>query len=290
VALPGRTVAITGAARGIGLATARAAANAGAQVVIGDLDTAALTAAAEQIGPRAHPVFLDVTSRESFAAFLDTAAQQSDGDLDVLINNAGIQHIGALVDATEADVHRQIEVNVGGTLTGLQLALARMVPRGRGHIINISSAAGRTTLAHNGVYSATKAAIIALSEAADAETSGQGVQVSVILPGLVDTDMAAGAYQPPGLRMIAPEAVAAAILGVIARPRFQVWVPASTGWLYHAVAVLPRSARDTLTRMLRIDRTIIDVDWAARADYEHRARSGIDTAGRDLATHTGRTS
>lgn len=127
MALPRRTVAITGAARGIRFAT-RAAANAGAQVVIGDLDTAALTAA-EQIGPRAHPVFLDVTSRESFAAFLDTAAQQSDSNLDVLINNAGIQHIGALVDATGADVHRQIEVNVGGTLTGLQLALARMVPR-----------------------------------------------------------------------------------------------------------------------------------------------------------------
>ena len=283
MALSGRTVAITGAARGIGLATARAAANAGAQVVIGDLDTAALTAAAEQIGPRACPVVLDVTSRESFAAFLDTAAQHSDGNLDVLINNAGIQHVGALVDATEADVHRQIEVNVGGTLTGLQLALARMVPRGRGHIINVSSAAGRTTLAHNGVYSATKAAIIALSEAADAETIGQGVQVSVILPGLVDTDMAAGAYQPPGLRMIAPEAVAGAILGVIARPRFQVWVPASTGWLYHAVAVLPRSARETLTRMLRIDRTLVDVDWAARADYEQRARAVVGTGGHGAA-------
>jgi len=293
VALSGRTVAITGAARGIGFATARAAANAGAQVVIGDLDTAALAAAAEQIG-RAHPVFLDVTSRESFAAFLDTAAQHSDGNLDVLINNAGIQHVGALVDATEADVHRQIEVNVGGTLTGLQLALARMVPRGRGHIINVSSAAGRTTLAHDGVYSATKAAIIALSEAADAETSGQGVQVSVILPGLVDTDMAAGAYQPPWLRMIAPEAVAAAILGVITRPRFQVWAPASTGWLYHAAAVLPRSARDTLMRMLRIDRTLIDVDWVVRADYEDRARAGggagLGAAGQEAATHAERTS
>lgn len=82
---------------------------------------------------------------------------------------------------------------------------------------------------------------------------------------------------------------------MITRPRFQVWAPASTGWLYHAAAVLPRSARDTLTRMLRIDRTLIDVDWAARADYEQRARAGggaggHGAAGQEAATHAERTS
>jgi len=272
-------VAITGGARGIGLAVGHAAASAGAQVVIGDLDIEVLADAAGKIGPLAHPVVLDVTNRQSFKAFLGVAAQQSDGGLDVLVNNAGVQHVGPLVDVEEADFRRQLEVKVAGTLNGLQLALASMLPRRRGHIINVASAAGRTALAHNGVYSSTKAAIISLSEAAHAETTGCGVHISVILPGLVDTDMAAGAYQPPGLGMVGPDAVATAVLGVIQRPRFEVWVPASTGWLYHATALLPRSARERLMRWLRIDRTLVDVDWAKRSDYENLARAGFDSDG-----------
>ncbi|MDQ2729563.1 MAG: SDR family NAD(P)-dependent oxidoreductase, partial [Actinomycetota bacterium] len=140
----------------------------------------------------------------------------------------------------------------------------------------------------NGVYSATKAAIIALSEAAHAETTGTGVRVSVILPGLVDTDMAAGAYQPPGLSMVTPETVADAIIAVINRPRFEVWVPASTGWLYRLTALLPRPAGEVLTRALRIDRTLVDVDRAARAGYERRVRAGGPT-GEPVTSHVGPT-
>lgn len=244
-----------------------------------------LTEAAAQIGPLARPVVLDVTNRESFKTFLDITAQQSDSGLDVLINNAGIQHVAAVVDVEEADFRRQFDVNVVGTLNGLQLALATMLPRRRGHIINVASAAGRTTLAHNGVYSSTKAAIISLSEAAHIETTGSGVRISMILPGLVNTEMAAGAYQPPGLKMIAPDAVAAAIVRAIERPRFEAWVPPSTGWLYHATALLPRSSRERLMRILRIDRTLVDVDWATRRGYENRARAGVETDPRASGSH-----
>ncbi len=272
VDLCGLTVAVTGAGRGIGLATVRAFAAAGARVVAGDLDELVLADAVRPLGERVQALWLDVTSRRSFAAFLD-AAQNRPGTcgVDVLVNNAGVQHVGAIVDADEAPARRQVEVNVLGTLTGMALALERMLPRGCGHVVNVASAAGRSTLPGNGVYSATKAAIIALSEAAHAEARDSGVRVSVLLPGLVETEMASGTYRPRALSVITPEAVAETVLAVVRRPRFETWVPASTGRLYHITALLPRSARDALTRALGIERTLTDIDWSARAAYEQRA-------------------
>lgn len=269
------TVAVTGAARGIGLATVRAFAAAGACVLAGDVDEPALANAIRPSAGSVQPIGLDVTSRPSFAAFLDAdKSAREEGAVDVLVNNAGVQHVGTVVDADETAARRQVEVNVFGTLNGMSLALERMLPRGRGQVINIASAAGRSVLPGNGVYSATKAAIIALSEAAHAEARGRGVHVSVLLPGLVDTEMASGTYRPRALSVLTPEAVAHAVLAVARRPRFETWVPVSTGWLFHLTAQLPRPVRDALIRALGIDRTLTDVDWSARSAYERRATLG----------------
>ena len=140
----GKTIAITGAARGIGFATARALLNRGARVVIGDRDVAlqeSAVAGLSKLGQvSGYP--LDVTDRESFATFLDKARTDGGGHIDVLINNAGVMPIGPFLDQSEQAIRSSIEVNLYGVLTGCQLVLPEMVARRSGHIINIASLSG----------------------------------------------------------------------------------------------------------------------------------------------------
>lgn len=140
----GKTIAITGAARGIGYATAKALLARGARVVIGDRDVALQESAVVELtklGPvSGYP--LDVTDRESFATFLDKARTDGGGHIDVLINNAGVMPIGPFLEQSEQSIRSSIEVNVYGVLTGCQLALPEMVKRRSGHVINIASLSG----------------------------------------------------------------------------------------------------------------------------------------------------
>jgi NAD(P)-dependent dehydrogenase (short-subunit alcohol dehydrogenase family) len=131
-----RVVAITGAARGIGLATAQALVARGARVAIGDLDGAAAEAAAADLPGEAAGFELDVTDEASFASFLDSAADRL-GPLDVLVNNAGIMFVGPLEDAGYRGASKVIDVNVKGVITGMHLAIPRL--RRGGHIVNVVS-------------------------------------------------------------------------------------------------------------------------------------------------------
>src|SRR4051794_24442984 len=144
IPLGGRVVAITGAARGLGLATAKAIAARGGRVAIADLDgDLARVEAAALPGPGPHAGFAaDVTDPDGFAAFLDEAEGEL-GPIDVLINNAGIMPVGPFAQEDPMVTRRQIEINVFGVMTGTRLALDRMLPRRTGHIVNLSSAAGR---------------------------------------------------------------------------------------------------------------------------------------------------
>jgi len=139
--LSGKVIAITGAARGIGLATARACADRGMKVAIGDLDLGEAQRAAESV-PNAVALALDVTDRQSFEAYLDAAEAQL-GPLDALVNNAGIMQLGAFAEEDEATAIRQVDVNVHGVLHGMKLALPRFQARGGGHLINVASTAGK---------------------------------------------------------------------------------------------------------------------------------------------------
>src|SRR6202022_4424374 len=134
----GRTIAITGAARGIGYATAKALLARGARVVIGDRDVALQESAVADLTKlgqvSGYP--LDVTDRESFATFLDKARTDGGGHIDVLINNAGVMPIGPFLDQSEQAIRSSIEVNFYGVLTGCQLALPGMIARRSGPIIN----------------------------------------------------------------------------------------------------------------------------------------------------------
>jgi short-subunit dehydrogenase len=244
--IAGSVIVVTGGARGIGLATARALAARGAQVAIGDVDGPLAVGAARELGGFGAP--LDVTRRESFAAFLGTVADRL-GPLDVLINNAGVLHVGPFLDESEAWTRRQLDVNLYGVILGMRLAMPGMLQRGSGQVVNVASAAAKVGLPGEAVYSATKHAVLGLSEAVREELRGQGVELSVVMPGLVETELGAGILEP-SRAVLQPEDVAEAIVSVVERPRFEVYVPRAYGAAAAAGALLPRRAREAALRAM----------------------------------------
>jgi len=172
--LRGKVVAISGGARGIGRATAVALIAQGAHVAIGDIDGPLVKRVAEELGAGTIGLELDVTRRESFTAFLDETERRL-GLLDVLINNAGIMTLGPFEQERDALTSRMLEINVGGTLIGCKLAMQRLLPRDTGHIVNVASAAGKVGLPGGVTYSASKHAVVGLSEAIRAELAGTNV-------------------------------------------------------------------------------------------------------------------
>jgi NADP-dependent 3-hydroxy acid dehydrogenase YdfG len=272
--LPGRVVAITGAARGIGRATAEACACAGMRVAIGDLHLATAQRTAAALGRGTIAVELDVCDRASVARFLDEVEARL-GPLDVLVNNAGIMQLGRLVDEDDATARRQVDINVHGVLHGMKEALPRMLGRNAGHVVNIASVAGKVGYAGGATYSGTKHFVIGVSEAVRSELRGSGVEISCVMPGIVKTELAAGLPQVRLVKHVEPGDVAAAIVEVLGAPRFDVFVPRSVGPLNRAAGVLPRAAREALGRALKADRALELADTGARRDYELRAaRSG----------------
>ena len=183
--LSGKTALITGAARGIGLAFARAYAAEGAQVAIADINLDAARKAAESIGPQAHAVEMDVTRQDSIDAGFAAAVERM-GHLDILINNAALFSAAPLAEITRADYDRLFAVNVAGTLFCMQAAARHMIPRGQGCIINMASQAGRRGESLVAVYCATKAAVISLTQSAGLNLIAHGINVNAIAPGVVE--------------------------------------------------------------------------------------------------------
>ena len=268
--LNGRTVAITGGARGIGRATAQACVRAGMRVAIGDLDISAARRTADELGNGTIAVELDVSNRASMRHFLDVA-EDALGPLDVLVNNAGIMHLGRLIDEDDASTSRQVDINVHGVLNGMKEALPRMTERRRGHVVNIASTAGRGGFAGAATYSGTKHFVVGASEAVRFELRGSGVDISCLLPVIVKTELAAGTSNARFVAKLEPEDVADAVVRTLRVPRFEVFVPRYMSAMMTFAAVLPRPAREGLARVLKADRVFIDLDAAARTDYELRA-------------------
>ena len=283
--LEGKVVAITGGARGIGKATAKAMAGQGAKVAIGDLDKPLAEETAAQLGTEAVGLALDVTERDSFARFLDQVSERL-GPLDVLINNAGIMPIGSFVDEDDATAQRMIDINVHGVIYGMKLALPRMQERGQGHIVNIASQAGKAGIPGGATYCATKHAVVGLSEAVRAEVRGSGVEVSVVMPAVVDTELGSGLPDTRGVKKLAPEEVANAIVKAVQFPRFDVWVPASSAVIDKLMHPLPRRAREAIGRFMRVDQVLAEPDRGQRAAYEARAarsEPGLEPEATDAA-------
>jgi NADP-dependent 3-hydroxy acid dehydrogenase YdfG len=267
--LHGKVVAITGGARGIGLATARACAARGMRVAIGDVDLEEAQSAAQTV-PGSVALALDVTTRESFADFLDQADGQL-GPIDVLINNAGIMPLGSFVDEDDLTARRMIDINVYGVLHGMKLILPRFLERGSGHLINVASTAGKAGFPGGATYSGTKHFVVGVSEAVRAELRDTDVEVSCVMPVVVNTELATGLQESRGVKRVEPEDVANEIVSALEQPRFDVFVPRSVGPLSQVMAAMPRRAREGLGRALKADKVLAGADANARRGYELRA-------------------
>lgn len=271
--LAGKVVAITGGARGIGRATAAALLRKGAKIAIGDLDLELTERTAGELGPGVVALRLDVTDRASFEAFLD-AAEQRLGPLDVLINNAGIMHVGPFAEESDAIAVRQIDINLHGVITGSKLALARFLPRRTGHLVNVASTAGKSGIPGGATYSATKHAVVGLTEAIRAEVRGSGIQTSIVMPVPVNTQLASGLHKGRGVGLVEPEDVANEIVSALERPRQDVFVPRSIGRIVKVGALMPRPVYEGVGRLMQADKVLAGADPSARAAYEQTAVRG----------------
>jgi NADP-dependent 3-hydroxy acid dehydrogenase YdfG len=189
--LEGQVVAITGASSGIGEATAEILAQAGAAVALGARRADRLSALAKRIeskGGRALAIPMDITREEEARGFVDRAHKEL-GRLDVLVNNAGVMLLGPVYGAKIEEWHRMVDVNILGLLYCTHAAFPIMAAQGGGHIVNISSVAGRRAAAGVAVYNLTKFGVCGFSEALRQEGLRVKIRVTVIEPGYVDTEL-----------------------------------------------------------------------------------------------------
>lgn len=191
-ALDGKVALVTGAGRGIGRGIALRLARDGANVALVDLGSDGISAVAEEIaeiGSKASTFVADVSDRDQVFAAVDHAAAAL-GGFDIMVNNAGIALVAPLLDTRPEDVAKIWAVNVDGVLWGIQAAVTKFKDRGtKGKVINASSIAGHDGFAMLGVYSATKFAVRALTQAAAKEHAADGITVNAYCPGVVGTDM-----------------------------------------------------------------------------------------------------
>jgi len=228
--LAGRVGVVTGASSGIGAAVARALAAAGMRVVIGARRAerlAAVTAAIRTAGGTADFVVTDMRDEAQVARLIDSAVERY-GGLDAVVNNAATGYVGTIAEGCLEEWRTTFETNVLGTLVSCRAALRHMLPRGRGDILNMSSAAAREAWPHLAAYAASKAAVLALSRALRAEVAPAGIRVMTIEIHNVATEFGSNfdpALLPAALRcwsqlgllnpespLLAPEDVARAVV------------------------------------------------------------------------------
>ncbi len=251
-----RNVLVTGASSGIGRETALAFAAAGANVVLVARRPKALAAVATQArksGVQALAAAADVTKPAAVTAAFHKAVKRF-GSVDIVVNNAGVLIPAEVATMKDADLHSMLDVNLFGALHVMQEAVKVMRKQGRGHIVNVASLAGRRGLSPLGGYCASKFALIGLTEALRTELVGERIHVSMVLPGVVDTPMAAaisqdtehGGYWPQALNM-PPSWVVWSIFLAIRFRLAEVGVPPGSAMLEKLASLAPGTT-DTLLR------------------------------------------
>jgi short-subunit dehydrogenase len=236
---------------------------------------------AEDIGGDVLALPLDVTDRRGFSAFLDDVEKQV-GPIDVLINNAGIMSLGRFEDEDDRTTAHQLAINLHAVIHGTREAVLRMRPRGEGHIVNIASAAGKAGFPGGATYCATKHGVVGLSEAVRMELRGSGVEMSVVMPAIVRTELASGLTDARFIKSIDATEVADAIVRTLQRPRFDVFVPRSLDATFRFTRMLPRGAAEWVARTLKGDQILLGASHEARREYEARAAASAPTTDREI--------
>ncbi len=265
IPLEGAAVAITGGARGIGRATAELFADRGATVYIGDLDGAPRAAA--EIGRGAAGFVLDVTDRESFRAFAE-AVSEAAGGIDVLVNNAGVMPLGDFLTESDGVSRTTMDVNVWGLVHGMRLVLSHMISRGRGHVVNVASMAGKLPFPGMAVYNASKYAAVGLTAAVREEYAGTGVSVSAVLPSAVRTRLSSGVPLGHGLPTVDPQDVACAIVDSVRTRRAEIPVPGYLAGVTMVQAAVPEPLMRLVRTVIGDRRGLESVDHDVRGAYE----------------------
>lgn len=270
--LRGAVVLVTGAGRGIGRATALAMVARGARVAVADLDRSAADAVAAEIGSAARAYTLDVRTRKSWDACVAAVAADL-GPIDVLVGNAGVMPVAAFLEEPDEIGETTIDVNVWGLIHGMRAVAPAMIERGRGHIVNVASLAGKIAIPGLAVYNASKFAAVGLSSAARLEFADHGVSVSAVLPSAVRTTLTSGLPLGKGLPTVDAEDIAAAVVRTCRTRRAQTPVPGYLAALDVALAVTPEPLITLVRRAVGGNRALTSVDEAGRADYDARVRA-----------------
>ncbi len=269
--LEGAVVAVTGGAHGIGLETAKHFADLGAVVCIGDLDFDAAKRASVGLGPRARAFALDVSKRASFTRFVSEIEREV-GPIEVLVNNAGIMPTGRFLEEDDDAHEAAFGVNTFGVSVGMKLVLPRMIERGRGHVVNIASLAGKMPVPWMATYAASKHAVVGLTDAVRAEIEGSGVTMTTVMPGAVDTRLAGG-IDKKGIFTQKPQDIARAVVRSVATRKTHVTVPSILAPAGEVFAMLPHKARSLIFRVFGADRLLAKTAVEARRSYEREARA-----------------
>ncbi|MGH3648823.1 MAG: SDR family oxidoreductase [Micromonosporaceae bacterium] len=276
--LRGKVVAITGGARGIGAATAAAMHRAGAKVAIGDLDLDVAKQTAAGIGEDVLAMRVDVTDLPNFTHFLDEVEQQL-GPLGVLVNNAGIMPVNLLLEETPQTTARQLAINLHSVIHGTREAMRRMRPRDTGYIVNVASALAKTGVPGVATYCGTKFGVLGFSDAVRHELKGTRIGISVVLPGMVRTELTAGFQDSRLVKLLTPEDVASGIVAGVRAGRFEVHVPRLNGWMERFMRPLGQRVGDRMIKLVGADRMVLQAAHAQeRRGYEARAAASAPGA------------
>lgn len=260
-----RVIAVIGGANGIGKEISRLLAGVGARIAIGDRDGSAAAATAALLPGQVMALSVDVTDPASIEAYV-AGVEDNWGRIDAVINSAGIMWVGPFDQEPVSTAQAQLNVNLLGTINVVKAVAPRMKCNKSGHIIVIASAASVLPTPGEATYSASKHGIFGYLKAVRVELRGSGVDVSVVMPTVVETALAAGT-SPGAAKMLQPEDVARAVGTTLLRPRFEVPIPGYLGPTHRVIDMLPQLLRDFVYRRLVPDQ-VQSVDRSARADYE----------------------
>lgn len=273
--LTGRVAIVTGGARGIGRATVTHLLRAGCRVAIADRDELTAVSTARELATVGQVIALalDVTDLRAFEGVVERVEQEL-GPVDILVNNAGIMPLGGFLDQDPSVDRAQMDVNVFGVIHGMRAVLPGMLARGRGHVVNIASMAGRIPVPYASVYAATKHAVIGLTESVRNEYPDRGVSFSYVCPALVETELISGAGRPLFPPPLTPDQVAQGVLKALTRHKVEVVLPRFSHVPRVLPVLLPRRVYEALGRLFGLDTMFRTVDAKGRKAYRQRIRRG----------------